>query len=743
MSVNIYSMLSFVGFIILFAVSTITDAKEQPYSLNVKILLRILGMWLFFEMLYYAFPGRRVQLTFDALRYVAIVFVPLSVFLTTHKFLYNRDLNHKLHVFILMFPLLTLAVSFTDSLHHWFYDSRYIDIENGLHYVRSHYGPFYKHVFLPYCYITLGLALALAIRAAFVFRANKRKQAITIIIALLVPTLGNASYIYLDTFSKAVDYTPILFLVTGILFYVSIRRFGFLNIVPFAQEIVLDNMADAMIILDGEDHIIDMNSSANKIFKNLDIRSNPDMTLLECLETASFELTNFRKVSYDKATISVRTAEGDKHYYMRDQTIYDKKNQMLGRILLLHDITELRETMSMLEAEKKRAEEATLAKSRFVANISHEIRTPMTAIIGMTDMLGTTSDKAQSDNLIRNIQTSTRLLLQIVNDLLDLSKMEADQLKLEYKPFEFMSALNETLAIIQPMLQNRPIELKTDFDEHMPRYLVGDALRLKQIFINLLSNAAKYTEDGQIIFAAKVDGFEDNKVHLHIRVCDSGIGISEDDQRHLFDLFYQAEHTNTRRFTGSGLGLSIAKQLIDQMQGKIQVDSVLGKGSSFTITLSLDYLQDSREQTTDDGKYDLSKMHVLVAEDNLMNQEYMKLIFKKMGCTFDFANNGEVAVEKALSGTYDIILMDIQMPLLDGHDAAQIIRKTEADRYTQTDGSKPPRPVSIVALTANDTPEDRMQATLAGMDGFLSKPFTYKKLVEVIEGLDLFKLLEI
>ncbi len=742
MAINIYSSICFVGFTILLAVSTVTDTKEQPYSQNVKILLRILAMWLFFEMLYYAVPGQKLQLTFDQMRYLAIVFVPLSVFLTIHKFLYNEELNHKLHGFILLFPISSLVMSFTNKYHHLFYESRYIDIENGLNYVRSHYGLFYKYGFLAYSYVTLGTALIMALIACFKFRSNKRKQAITIVFALLVPVAGNSAYLYLDSFSKAIDYTPMLFLITGMLFYVSIRRFGFLNIIPFAQEIVIDKMADAFIVLDGSDHIVDMNDAAKNIFKNIEADIHSDKPLLEVLEASSFDLTSYNELSYDKVSISVDTTEGIKYYYLRDQTVYGKKEQVLGRLIMLHDITELQEAMELLEAEKMRAEEATLEKNRFVANISHEIRTPMTAIIGMTDMLGSETSPEEAKTLIRNIKTSTHLLLQIFNDLLDLSKSEAGQLKLDYRPFEINSAIDEALAIIRPMLKNRPIELKVDIDPNLPHYLIGDALRLKQVMINLLSNAAKYTERGQILFSVQAAHFENGRVEVHIRVCDSGIGISADDQKKLFDLFYQVEHSNTRRFSGSGLGLAITKQLIDKMKGSIEVDSVLNKGSSFMVKLELNHLDRKSKEDEGPSDYDLSKMKVLLAEDNPMNQAYMKLIFKKMNCTYDIAVDGAEAVEKALQETYDVILMDIQMPKIDGHDVARMIRKEEANRRRALEGTSP-HPVSIIALTANDTPEDRMQAQLAGMDGFLAKPFTYKKLVQVIEELRLFELLEI
>lgn len=728
----------------MFAIANISKTDEQAYSINVRIMLRILGLWLFFEMLYYMFPGQPLQLTFDLMRYLAIAFVPLSVLLTVHKFLFGKQLNKRIHATFVVFPILSLLLAFTNDFHHLFHTDRYIDFENGLYFVRSHYGLFYRFVYLPYSYTALIIAFVWAIRAIIKFRDNKRKQALIILLALITPVVGNMAYLFIDSFSKAVDYTPILFVIAGVLFYVSIRQFGFLNIIPFAQEAVIEQMADAMIILDSADNIIEMNDAAKKIFKRASIDSQEALghSLINYLEDTDISLDDFHMRSYDRATIKTDTPDGIKHYYLRDKTIFDRKKRSIGRMLLLHDITDLKEAMASLEIEKQRAEEATQAKSRFVANISHEIRTPMTAIIGMADMLGNAEDEKESKRLVKNIQTSTKLLLQIVNDLLDLSKIEAGQLQFKSKPFIIRDVVDETKEIILPLLKDRPITFEHSVSHEIPEYVVGDALRLKQVLINLLSNAAKYTEKGQINFDILFNGFDEDKVSLTISVKDTGIGISEEDRAKLFDLFFQVEHSNTRRFAGSGLGLAITKQLVDQMNGSITVDSELHEGSDFKLHITMPYLKEKAKENTSDTTYDLTKLRVLLSEDNKMNQEYMKLIFKKMGCHYDLAFNGREAVEMAMAKTYDIILMDIQMPEVDGHEATRQIRQYEKEQDSATDGTPPRPPIPIIALTANDTEEDRMQAQLAGMDGFLTKPFTYKKIVKAIEDLGIFKLLE-
>lgn len=726
----------------MFVVASMSETDEQAYSINVRVLLRILGLWLFFEMLYYSVPGKNLQLTFDLLRYIAIVFVPLSVLLTTHKFLFNRNLSQMIHGSIVLIPITSLLLAFTNDHHHLFYTNRFIDFENGIYFVRSSYGFFYKYIYLSYSYISILVAFVWTVLAIIKFKDNKRKQSIIILIALLLPVLGNFSYLFIDSFSKSIDYTPLLFMLTGLLFYMSIKRFGFMNIIPFAQEMAIDKMADAMIIMDAKDNILEMNDSAKHLFSDINEKGAFGQSLARYLDDTNINPDEFHDHNYDKATIKLDTPEGTSHYYLRDQTVFNREKHSIGRILLLHDITDLKEAMASLKIEKQRAEEATLAKSRFVANISHEIRTPMTAIIGMTDMLSTVEKQEEHDHLVQNIQTSTKLLLQIVNDLLDLSKIEAGQLQFKEKPFIIRDVIRETKELILPLLQDRPIEINHSVAEAIPKYIIGDALRLKQVLINLLSNAAKYTEKGRIDFDVIFEGYKEGGVALCIIIKDTGIGISDHDKEKLFDLFFQVEHSNTRRFAGSGLGLAITKQLVDQMDGFITVDSELHEGSEFALHLIMPYLKEDTKEAHTDTTYDLTRMNVLLSEDNKMNQEYMKLIFKKMGCSYDLAVNGREAVEMATTWSYDIILMDIQMPELDGHEATKQIRKAEKKRYESTDGTQPPPPIPIIALTANDTEEDRMQAQLAGMDGFLSKPFTYKKIVKVIEELGIFKLLE-
>lgn len=723
MMINVYALLAFAGCVLMLAVASLARSKEQPYSRNVQMLLRILGAWLFFEMLYYAVPGHPIQMTFDALRYTAISFVPLSVLLTVHLFLFGHSLRSSIHGVLSVFPIASLVLIATNSHHRLFFENRYFDFENGVQFVHSIYGTFYKFAYLPYAYACLGTALILSMWAIFRFSDYKRIQSGIIALALLIPMAGNAVYLFADGFSKSVDYTPFLFAASGLLFYVSIKRFGFLSVIPFAQEIVLDKMADAVFILDADDRLIEANDAAKTLLAPTSFEDILGRPVYEHLISASLNPDFFERSSSDKMTLSIETPEGISHFYLRDQTVLNQTGRRIGRLLLLHDITPLQEAMAALEREKQRAEEATQAKSQFVANISHEIRTPMTSIIGMADMLSEKEPPQAQAHLVKNIQISTKLLLQIVNDLLDYSKVEAGQLNLKTEPMHVRDTIGQVADMITPLLINRPIDFETRISPDIPQFLLGDSLRLKQILINILTNAAKYTERGKIDLEVILESQTQSTYALCFLIRDTGIGISQDDQARLFNEFFQVEDTNARRYSGTGLGLSIARHLAELMDGNINVKSALGEGSEFSIRIALAAAEaPEHSQALHMPSADHSRLRILLAEDNVMNREYMQLVFRKMKCGYDLAVNGKEAIRMAAENQYDIIFMDIQMPEMDGYEAAKTI-KTGPSRSALA---------PIVALTANDTGSDRQLAQEAGMDGFLTKPFTYDKMVQVI-----------
>ena len=373
--------------------------------------------------------------------------------------------------------------------------------------------------------------------------------------------------------------------------------------------------------------------------------------------------------------------------------------------------------------EEKSAETANRAKSTFLANMSHELRTPMNAILGFTHLLLKKIDDPDLLAKLVKIDVAAKQLLNLLNDILDLSKIEAKGFTLEHKPFNFSEVVDTFKSIVGEQAAAKRLALRLQIDPRLTRTpLVGDPLRLKEIFINLVGNAVKFTERGEVTVKVHVESETERALRLHIEVSDTGIGISPEVMPRLFHPFEQGDGSSTRKHGGTGLGLAITKHIVEMMDGSIGVSSEVLKGTTLFLTLTLEKLGHAEDPATEapeatDAQSDapapnaLHRARVLLVEDDPVNREVLRELLLEEGASVVLADDGLVALELARAGSYDLVLMDMRMPHLDGPSATRAIRQLPG----WTD-------IPIVALTANAFVEDRQNCLDAGMDEFLTKP---------------------
>lgn len=413
-------------------------------------------------------------------------------------------------------------------------------------------------------------------------------------------------------------------------------------------------------------------------------------------------------------------------------------NRMVGINI---DVTDQKSAEEALRHAKETAEAVSRAKSQFLANMSHEIRTPMNGVLGMADLLLRCELSERERYLAESIHRSGTVLLAIINDILDFSKIEAGKLQLEAIPFEVRRTIQEAVDLLGPAAQKKHLKLSWQIDRAIPGYLIGDPIRLRQIVVNLVGNAVKFTEQGSIKVCVALEGQRVNLHGLSITVHDTGIGIAPEVQAHIFDAFSQADGSTTRKYGGTGLGLAIVKQLVTLMDGNIELWSHPGKGSIFRFTayfaqcnsvpspVSSPILgHEGESEHIDHQPVGSAEVRILLVEDNPVNREVAYGMLEAFNCLIDTAENGREAVEATATTDYALVFMDCQMPEMDGCAAARLIREHEAQRVGDTDI----RRVPIVALTAHAMQGDRELCLAAGMDDYLTKPYTVSQLEQVL-----------
>jgi PAS domain S-box-containing protein len=448
----------------------------------------------------------------------------------------------------------------------------------------------------------------------------------------------------------------------------------------------------------------------------------------------------FAKGSVADFPLTLRHKNGKLTDVLFNGSVYkDDRGNVLGVVIVARDVTEQKRIATELNEAKvaaeratgiaeeatSKAQNATLSKQQFLSNMSHEVRTPMNAIIGFTKVVLKTELNVRQKEYLTAIKISGDALIVLINDILDLAKVDSGKMTFEQIPFRLGSSISAMLHIFEAKAQEKNLALLKEYDSRIPAVLSGDPVRLHQIILNLLSNAVKFTTRGKITLGVKLISEDDKKAIIEFSVSDTGIGITEDKIEKIFENFQQATSGTSRLYGGTGLGLAIVKQLVEAQGGTIGVRSKLNEGSVFSLTLS--FLKTNEEAASDtelvEQDKELRNIKVLVVEDIALNQLLMKTILDDFGFEREIAGNGKIAIEKLKANAFDIILMDLQMPEMNGFEATEYIRGNMKSS------------IPIIALTADVTTADLKKCKSVGMNDYIAKPVDERLLYNKIIGL--------
>jgi len=513
---------------------------------------------------------------------------------------------------------------------------------------------------------------------------------------------------------------------------------------------LIEASLDPLVTISTEGKITDMNEAT----ANITGKSREQLTgtnffdyFTEPQKAREVYLEAFANGSVADSPLTLRHKDGKLTDVLFNGSVYkDDRGNVLGAVVVARDITEQKriatelteakifaelatglaeEAKAKAESATRIAEDAVKAKQQFLSNMSHEIRTPMNAIIGFTKVVLKTDLSVKQKEYLSAIKMSGDALIVLINDILDLAKVDAGKMTFEKTPFKLRASISSMLHLFETKIQEKNLQLVKEYDKKIPEVLVGDPVRLHQIILNLVSNAVKFTTHGKITVSVHLLSEDEEKATIEFAVTDTGIGIAENKIERIFENFQQATSGTSRLFGGTGLGLAIVKQLVEPQGGNLSVKSKVDEGSTFSFILSFQKTKAEAELVAEVVEVDseMKNIKVLVVEDIALNQLLMKTLLDDFGFERDIAGNGQIAIEKLQARSYDIILMDLQMPVMNGFEATEYIRNTMNSK------------IPIIALTADVTTVDLAKCKAVGMNDYIAKPVDERVLYSKIVGL--------
>ncbi|MBX3026123.1 response regulator [bacterium] len=649
---------------------------------------------------------RAAQLALVKVEYLGILAAPLAWLVFALRFT-GRDMGRAALAALCAVPAVLYALVLTDGPRHQMLYARAETVEVGGYAVlRVVYGPA-AWTNVAYAYLCLAAGALVIVHA---FRASPRiyrRQVAALLAGAAAPWAVNV--VYMLGFSPGVDLTPLGFTVTGLGAAWALRHAQLLDLVPVARDRVMESLRDGVAVLDRQQRLVDCNPA----FAAALGRSVGDCIGIAAtrLVGACPELLGLLRGEAASAPLSLA---GGRLYEPMLQELTDRRGRPVGRLLTLRDITDRGRVMAELTRARDAAEALARAKSEFLATVSHEIRTPMNGVVGMTALLLDTPLSAEQRECVDVIRQSGDQLLAIINEILDFSKLDAGGLTVEHIPFAPRRAVADVVELLRPQAAGKGLRLEYHSAAAVPALCLGDPTRVRQIATNLVGNAIKFTAAGTVVVTLDATPATDGAQRLRLVVRDTGIGIPAHRLPDLFQPFSQVDASTARRYGGTGLGLAISRRLAELMGGTIAVASEEGHGATFTADWLVGAAAAQSEPPADVAGVRPAApagLRILVAEDNPVNQKVVLRMLQRLGYQADVAGDGERAVAAATAQPYDVVLMDVQMPGVDGYEATRRIRSERRGRQ--------PR---IIAMTANAMASDRDRCLAAGMDDYISKP---------------------
>ena len=532
-----------------------------------------------------------------------------------------------------------------------------------------------------------------------------------LIIANSMPFL-TAFFALCPAFASEFDPTTLTTVIGEMLLIIDVRRYGLLDTMRLAQERVLEDSKDGILVVDADkSRILYFNNAAATLFP--DLRDIDNYKLIEKIFDPYNKVMN----------------RDDRHYEIRISSIKRKSgksgNKIQGYVAWIFDMTFIDEYTNELIRLKEESEKANQAKTNFLANMSHEIRTPMNSIVGYAELAQRTDETYLIKGYLKNIKQSAKTLLQLINEILDISKIETGKMELTVVNYQFESMIQELRSVLEAQAGKAGIMMSMEIDEDIPPYLMGDRVKLQEILINLVNNGLKYTREGSVTLRIQIREETSKEVRLWIEVEDTGMGIKEEDFPRVFGKFEKFDTKKNYSIEGSGLGLSIVKQYVEMMDGHITFESEYGKGTKFMIDLwqEIGKNEDKNKKHKENEKVLIRKGRILVVDDNELNRDVAQGILESLGMDADIACSGIECIDKLKNNEmYDLIFMDHMMPEMDGVEALHTIRTLRNDA----------RNIPVVLLTANTVIGVKEQMIREGFNDFLSKPIDIDELESVL-----------